>query len=195
MKKILAATAAVLTLGLAVPSNAATFQYVGTFERKECDGSQRIKDCSYNGAAAIAKFTYKKGNLKRSAYNKSVFPSLDGNEFDVRPNGILGGAWDYTSGSGDPLVISTFMLKVRGKIRVYEWDESSDTSFVDIIFRPGPSRKALRRITFFEKPSSASRSQGQNNISPVPLPAAGLLMLVGLGGLGGLGAMRRRRKS
>lgn len=59
----------------------------------------------------------------------------------------------------------------------------------------GASGPATFEMLWFEGNTVGAKLQVEGNFSPVPLPAAGVLLLGALGGLGGASALRRRRKT
>lgn len=183
MRNLLTVAAAVLSMGVAGGASAATFVSSGVFSQNECVGQGSFANCTLNGAASVAKFKFDKGVAIGTVLNNTVFPAIDGSEFQVSLDNRRSGAWSYTPGNGDPLTITAFVVKTKGKYSVFTWDPSSGSDLSDILFNTRDmDRNSLKYVSFYSG----------NNISPVPLPAAGLLLIASLGGLA---ALRRRRKS
>lgn len=187
--------AAVFSL-TAFPVSAATFSYSGSFVDGECVGQGGFDNCMVAGSPTVARIRYKKGFQVHTRVNNTVFPSIDGSEFAISLTNRRKGNWGFTPGDGDPINITAFVVKAKGKYAVYTWDSDSDSDFSNIFWSTrglGKNiklrRKSMKYITFFDT-GAASRETA--NLSPVPLPAAGFFLIAGLGGLMGL---RRRRKS
>lgn len=181
MRVFLVAAAVVLSMGVAGGASAAVFTYLGKGKGNECSAFNGFENCTYKGSPTVAKLSFDNGTPTSSQYNTTVFPSLNGSEFSVTLSANDIGTWSYTPGLGDPLIITAFIAKAGSRYYIYEWDETSGTDFTNIYFDTKDKKRALARITFFD-----------TGVSPVPLPAAGLLLIASLGGLA---AMGRRRKS
>lgn len=112
------------------------------------------------------------------------FPTIDGDEFTVWQTSDKRVGWSYNKGIGDPTITVVALKGGNSGGTAYQLNpESGDdgregwvTSF------NGNSIAALSNITFFDS----------SGVSEVPLPAAGWMLIAGVGGLA---AMRRRRKA
>jgi len=177
----------VLTL-LATVSSAATFSYHSTVASSNECGAGGFDSCTLFGSPTIAKYEYDDGVYGGNELNNTSFPSIDGSEFSVSLASNGSGTWSYTPGVGDPVVVTGFVVKAGSGssgagYSIYTWDDTSGTDFSSIAWDTSTLRnKALSHITFFDTGAT---------ISTIPLPAAGWMLLAGLGGIA---ALRRRKK-
>lgn len=171
MKHILLAAA----LGAAALTGGAAQAVTVTFySGNEC-GAGGFDSCTSNGAAVIAKY---KGDGTLDETNGTVFPSIDGSEFKLTFASTSQGTWTYMPGEGDPTITAVAAKAGNGYLLFTDLGNLLSGNWYTNQF------KDLSHLTFFGVPGT--------DTAPVPLPAAGALLL---GGLGGLAALRRRRKS
>lgn len=107
-------------------------------------------------------------------------------EGDEEEDSFIQGMWRLAEGSSfDPDYFYAFSIKGSTDQAVYVMDTSIDDGAwktMDLL-NNGENFPGLSNIQLWKAPG---------NMTPIPLPAAGWLLL---GGLGGLYAMKRRRKS
>ena len=141
-----------------------------------------LKDCFVSAEGldeteAIAKIDFQAGGTGTFTGN-SDFSSVTGEEFDLSgvildgDNEVLGGTVTYTLGALDP-GMTAFSTK-RGQLEELFYG-SEWISYVDGVFsfNLGSTGQAVSNFVIYD-----------NFVAPVPLPAAGWLMLAGLGMLG-----------
>lgn len=148
------------------------------------------------------------------AINSDAFPTISGGEFsfgDPNNDPLGNGSWTYTPEEDDPLNVVRFWAAKRGNQFRLHWvadqvsadqvanceGDSEDNFNVDCLNLAlgvssgewlSPSNNGndggdISHLTFYN---------GDEEVPPVPLPAAGWMLLAGVGGLA---AMRRRRKA
>lgn len=169
-------TKPVLIAALGFASLGATSAYAAT-----CNTGP-LQDCfvSADGleeTEAIAKIDFQTGGTGTFTGNPD-FPSVTGEEFDLsgvvldEDNEVLGGTVTYTLGELDP-GMTAFSTK-RGQLEELfygnEWISYVDGVFT---FNLGSAGQAVSNFVIYD-----------NFVAPIPLPAAGWLMLAGLGLLG-----------
>lgn len=168
-------SASVLVLMSVSAASAVTVSYVSA--ANEC-GEGGFDACTYDGSPTIIKFGGRGFSLDEI---NGLFPSIDGSEFEFtvteKKDGVepIAGTWKYTPGAGDP-AITAYAVKAGKGYNLFTNltpDEALGGGWYT------PDRKGISHITFFD-----------TGMSPVPLPAGGLLLL---GALGALGLMRRRK--
>ena len=97
MKRLLTLAALVLAAGSA-QAGLITVDYAGN----DCSGvfGQGFENCEVNGSPIIAKYDFNDNGDVSSVETNSIFPTIDGFEFD----GTVGstGSWTYNQGVGDP---------------------------------------------------------------------------------------------
>ena len=208
-RKIIGAAAGAFGALFAMQASAAHLSYVNTPTAEDfpnfCQGS--ISDCVYDPdvygeegdpTPAIIKFNFNNDGSVANFEVSSLFGSIDGSEFtfgttQVDADGEEGGptvtgyTFSYTPGEGDPF-ITAFAAKGGPSFTFYDGygDEENDIRFATFItpFNTNggnqPKTYGLSNLTFFD-----------TSVAPIPLPAAGWMLLAGIGGL----AAARRRKN
>jgi hypothetical protein len=147
--------------------------------------------CTLEGSAAILRINFdNNGNftLPGDAEFSSLFPTIDGTEFRFSfgqdGNPATGGTWTYTPDDAEDPGITGFVTKGGPNYRVF--------------LKDGPAFKGIGDFSDFITPGDGGQQGGLSHITffdsttPVPLPAAGWLMIAGIGGIA---ALRRRRKA
>jgi hypothetical protein len=177
LKALLAAGAMALVAGGASSATVNTpYTLVGTYDGNDCSGvlGQGFENCAYNGSPVIAK--YNTGEDGGWELNTGTFPGIDSDMFTLTGTSGSSGLWSYLGTTG--VAITAFVLKAGNEFSIYKMN-TPGTSFSNIDWST-VSGKDLSHITFYD------------TAAPVPLPAAGFLMI---GALGGLAALRRRRRA
>ncbi len=148
-------------------------------------------------------------SLNVSEVNNTVYPSIDGTEFSFSNTTSSGtdtnltGDWSYNRGLLDPGV-RFWVAKNQSFTLFWEVDDSAVASggvcdvtdlytvaclsaalVVDSGSWTTPGGQSLSHITFYD-------SVDPTVVPDIPLPAAGWMLIAGLGGMG---ALRRRKKS
>jgi hypothetical protein len=152
---------------------------VGSIDEPAVSGDFYSGDCSTTAAYGSSPWIIKYDEFEDSAtagqiFINQLFPTIDGSEFEITfSTDFNAGTWTYTPGPGDPVV--TAVAAKGGSQYNFYFDADGFTSF-DFA---APGSANLSHITFFDTDHSV-----------VPLPAAGWLLVAGMGGLA---AMRRRK--
>lgn len=163
---------------LAAPVNAPYTLVPGSpFEGNEC-GKGGFDKCIYAGSPVIAKYDVGGG----WTLNNTVFPLITSSMFTVTGTPGTSGTWSY---DGTTVKITHFVLKAGPEYAVFKMNvPGTDFTAIDwstaaggLVNDKGNARE-LSHITFFD------------TVAPIPLPAAGWLMIAGIGGLA---ALRRRK--
>jgi hypothetical protein len=182
LKTTLAALSVGAVFALSGAASAAT--YTMGSGKNEC-GAGGFSSCSLNGSPSIFKM-----NFDGSTDKNTSFASITGSEFTFAySDGNRIADWTYTLGANDPGL--TAVVVKAGSAWAFTTDgwsfangvytgqvSTKDAGLVNI--NNGKGRK-ISHITFFD-----------TAVSPVPLPAAGWMLLAGLGGIA---AMKRRKKA
>ena len=199
----LAAVASAMVATGAAPSFAATvndYTDLGAFAGNDCTGggpnstwgdpnnpfgstSGNISDgdCALDGSAAILRINFTDDGsftLPSDAEINSAFPTIDGTEFsfDFGTDGdpATGGAWTYTPDDAEDPGITGFVTKGGPNYRVFLKEGQAFKGIGDFSDFITPGGGGLSHITWFD------------STTPIPLPAAGWLLIAGLGGLAAL---------
>lgn len=180
--RVLAAAAA---LALMAPvAQAATIDFVERFEGNDCSGTfgTGFENCTYDKSPIIAKIEFddKTGTTKLEM-NTKVFPGLTADMFSATTVGnSVTFSFDTTAfGGGLGVLLRYVVLKNGPGFDLFKVSEPGFT-FTNFTLTSSVS-KGISHISFYD------------TMAPIPLPAAGWLMLAGLGGL--VAVRRRRRKA
>lgn len=136
-------------------------------------------DCAttaaYGSSPWIIKYDeFEDSDTAGEIFINALFPTIDGSEFQITfSTDFSAGTWTYTPGPGDPVV--TAVAAKGGPSYNFYYDADGFTTFEFAT----PGGQNLSHITFFD-----------TDAAPIPLPAAGWLLIAGVGGLA---ALRRRR--
>lgn len=150
--------------------------------------------CAYDGSPVIARFEFGDDFTMTGSSINPAFSSITGGEFTFAKVGNLddgtgkktsGYSFTYTAGAGDPN-ITAFAAKGGNGFNLYDGYDGNATftmaTFLTPLTSNGKNRTGLSHITFFDTATPP--------ISPVPLPAGGLLLM---SAIGLVGYMRRRK--
>ena len=138
-----------------------------------------------NGSPQIIKFDFNDNGEVSGTEINPLFPSIDGTEFsfDFGTGGTGTGTWYYAPDDATDPGITSFTAKGGNG---FNW-------FV----KDGPAFAGIGDYSMFSTPTNASGNPaGLSNLTffdsatVIPLPAAGWLLL---GGIGGLAALRRKK--
>ena len=102
---------ALVVAGLSAFSSIASADFIETFEGNDCAGVFGIPFASCtiperidpNETPIIIKFDFDPQTPETIEINSSLFPTIDGSEFDFSGTDSTG-TWTYTPGAGDPLI-------------------------------------------------------------------------------------------
>jgi hypothetical protein len=179
------ATGAAMAVTLVTPINAPyTLVPGGPTSGNDCSGvfGQGFANCKYKGSPVIAKF-----NTDGTGWelNTGVFPGISSSMFTLTGTSGNAGTWSYNGTTG--VAITAFVLKAGNEFAIFEMN-TPGTSFTDIdwstalgeLTNPRGEGRDLSHITFYDTADMA----------PIPVPAAGLLLVSAVGGM----AVLRRRK-
>ena len=205
-RMIAMATTGTLAAFLATGASAVTYLNTGINGGNICQGS--LADCSVTIDAgdgetlttpAIAKFEVSGGMFSLDG-TSSLFPSVTGSEFMISLTDANTATFRYMVGADDPALTA---IAVKGgsdqneggaSIALYNFFDGdfsydaatmtySGTFSTEGLFNNGGQTPGISNVTFFDT--------GMPDMPQVPVPAAGFMLLAGLGGL----AAARRRKT
>jgi len=191
----------VVAAGPALAVTATSYTDLGSFDGNDCvssgsnnnwdgedafdgvDGDIANGECSLNGSPAILRIDFNDDGSIATTTTNTNFASIDGSEFtfDFGMDGDTNdGTWTYAPDDPTDPGVTGFVAKGGNFYRVFLKDGPAFVGIGDSADYETPNNGAfgLSHLTFFD------------STTPVPLPAAGWLLLAGLGGLG---AMSRRR--
>jgi hypothetical protein len=178
------AAVGLVAVGGAELATALTIQVGDTFDGNDCSGEfgQGLESCEIpadidpDESPIIVKFNFDDGILDLIEVN-SIFPTIDGNEFDFDLGDALGtfGTWTYTPAAGDPGI--TFWAAKGGDGFNLFTDDSGLTVTTGTWFTPltgGGDPASLSHLSFYDTEGGPP--------SEVPSPLT--LVLVGAALLG-----------
>jgi hypothetical protein len=144
------------------------------------DGGISDGGCALNGSVAIARYDVDSDSFE---INRTAFPTVSGKEFSRETTSV--GTWTYTPDDAEDPGITAFVAKGGPAYRVYVKNGAASMGMADSAFYSTPINDrnekpyGLSHLTWFDTKSF-------DHTTPVPLPAAGWLLLAGVGGLGAL---------
>jgi hypothetical protein len=185
---LLAAATIAASIVSSAPGQAALVD-LGSFSGTDCGGAGGFPNCWATqtgvqqgpvldplGSPAVYKL-----NSDGSEAFSTLFPTIDGNEFDITYNaGTNALSFTYNQGTGDPL-LHYFMIKQANSYHLW-YDAGSITSGSIALSPLFPRNPGFSHITFFDTGGGPA----------VPEPATWAMMLFGFGAAGI--AMRRSRR-
>lgn len=189
------------TFAIAGSASAAPLGFT-TYDGNICTGNSStpgvttgngLGECSFDGSPVIARFEF--GDDVSSFSIESFYDGVTADDFafsmvedldDGMGGTTFGYSFTYSPDDGDPL-ITAFAAKGGPSFNLYERHDGE--AIMDSVtfltpLNPGGNRAGLSNVTFFDTELTPTPS-------PIPLPAAGWMLLAGIGGLA---AMRRQRK-
>lgn len=189
MKLFLKAAVAASALMLTSPALAELVN-LGTFSGTECSGQGGFPNCwagqdgvvqgqPDDDTASPAVYKINNGDPWTDEINDKLFPSIDGDEFDLIVDGSML-SFTYDQGEGDPFLHYFAIKQADGYVLFY--DEVGITSGSVDLADLFPNNVGWSHITWFDTGGTA-----------VPEPGTWAMMLMGFGAAGF--AMRRRRRS
>ena len=205
-KMITAAATGTLAALLATGASAVTYLNTGINGGNICQGS--LADCSVTidvgdgetlTTPAIAKFEVDGGMFSLDG-TSSLFPSVTGSEFMISLTDANTASFSYMVGANDPALTAIAVKggsdqNVDGKsIALYNFFDGdfsydaatmtySGTFSTEGLLNNGEETPGISNVTFFDT--------GLPDMPTIPVPAAGWMLIAGLGGL----AAARRRKA
>ncbi|WP_299648359.1 VPLPA-CTERM sorting domain-containing protein [uncultured Jannaschia sp.] len=170
-----------------------------------------LGDCAYNGSPVIARVEFGGDDIEDEDVDlanfsiESFYEGVTADDFsfmrvanldDGMGGTTFGYSFTYTPDDDDPL-ITAFAAKGSNSFNLYDGYDGETYVYSATFLTPvnnGGNRAGLSNLTFFDTeltPENPDNPGNPDAPAPVPLPAAGFMLLAGLGGLG---AMRRLRK-
>ena len=180
----LLAMAGMLGNGLSAPAQAATVSYTD-YSGNDCSGvfGQGFENCvDPTGSPIIAKYDTAGDTTPATWSINSLFSGVLSSMFTLVFNDTAGktGSWTYDPGSCTTCpAVTSYAVKAGNGFRWY-YTDPKEAIFSGTWATPG--NKGLSHISFYDTAPPPA---------PVPVPAAGLLLM---GALAGLGLIKRRRQ-